>query len=46
MIGQLSVKTSEEIQMQKELRFHLSFGRLNAQRRESEIADVVINIAI
>ncbi len=42
---QLSVKTSE-IQMQKELRFHLSFGRLNARRRESEKANVVINIAI
>ncbi len=31
---------------QKELRFHLSFGRLHAQCRESEKADKVINIAI
>ncbi len=32
--------------MQKELRFRLSFGRLHARRRESEKANVVINIAI
>ncbi len=33
--------------MQKELRFHLSFaGRLHARRRESEKANVVINIAL
>ncbi len=32
--------------MQKELRFHLSFGRLHARHKESEKADVVINIAI
>ncbi len=35
-----------QIQMQKELRFRLSFDRLYAWRRESEKADVVINIAI
>ncbi len=37
---------NKEIQMQKELRFHLSFGRLHARRRESEKANVVIDIAI
>ncbi len=32
--------------MQKELRFHFSFGWLFARLRESGKADMVINIAI
>ncbi len=32
--------------MQKELRFRLSFDRLYTRHRESEKANVVINIAI
>ncbi len=32
--------------MQKELQFHLSFGRLYERRRKRDKADVLINIAI